>query len=96
MLRSLHCALSGEATETVRYGLAARDIAERTQLEDEWGFGVPLLLIRAYTWLEDFEAVDREGVAAQATPSVAQPARLVDLRGARRLRGSTRPPGPGR
>ena len=85
VLRSLRCALSGEATETVRYGLAARGIEERTLLEDEWGFGVPLLLVRAYTWLEDFEAVDREMAAAQAMPSVADPARLVNLRGARAL-----------
>ncbi len=85
VLRSLCCALSGEATETVRYGLAARDIEERTRLEDEWGFGVPLLLVRGYTWLEDFEAVDREAAAAQAMPSVAEPARLVDLRGAQAL-----------
>jgi LuxR family transcriptional regulator, maltose regulon positive regulatory protein len=86
VLRSLQCALSGEATETVRYGLAARDIEERTVLEDEWGFGVPLLLLRAYTWLEDFEAADREAAVAQAMPSVAEPARLVvDLRGAQAL-----------
>ena len=84
-MRSLHCALSGEATETVRYGLAARGIEERTLLEDEWGFGVPLLLLRAYTWLEDFAAVDREAAAARAMPSVADPARLVDLRGAQAL-----------
>ena len=35
VLRSLRCALSGQATETVRYGLAARGIKERTRLEDE-------------------------------------------------------------
>ncbi len=86
VLRSLRCALSGEATQAVRYGLAARSIEERTRLEDEWGFGVPLLLLRAYTWLEDFEAADREAAAAQAMPSVAEPARLVvDLRGAQAL-----------
>ena len=85
VLRALRCALSGEATETVRYGLAARGIAERTLLEDEWSFGVPLLLARAHTWLEDFEAVDREAAAAQAMPSIAEPARLVDLRGAQAL-----------
>ena len=85
VLRSLRCTLSGEATEAVRYGLAARGIEERTQLGDEWGFGVPLLLLRAYTWLEDFEAVDREAAAAQAMPSVAEPARLVDVRGAQAL-----------
>ena len=83
--RSLQSALSGEATETVRYGLAARDIEERTRLEDEWAFGVPLLLVRAYTWLEDFAAVDREAAAARAMPSVADPARQVDLRGAQAL-----------
>ena len=85
VLRSLRCALSGEATQTVRYGLAARDIEERTPLGDEWGFGVSLLLLRAYTWLEDYEAVDREAAAAQAMPSVAEPARLVDVRGAQAL-----------
>ena len=67
------------------YGLAARGIEERTKLGDEWGFGVPLLLLRAYTWLEDFAAVDREAAAAQAMPSVAEPARLVDVRGAQAL-----------
>ena len=84
-MRSLRCTLSGEATEAVRYGLAARGIEERTQLGDEWGFGVPLLLLHAYTWLEDFEAVDREAAAAQAMPSVTEPARLVDVRGAQAL-----------
>jgi len=85
VLRSLRCTLSGEATEAVRYALAARGIEERTLLGDEWGFGVPLLLLRAYTWLEDFEAVDREAAAAQAMPAVTEPARLVDVRGAQAL-----------
>ena len=85
VLRSLRCTLSGEATEAVRYGLAARGIEERTLLGDQWGFGVPLLLLRAYTWLEDFAAVDREAAVAQAMPSVAEPARLVDARGAQAL-----------
>ena len=85
VLRSLRCTLSGEATEAVRYALAARGIEERTLLGDEWGFGVPLLLLRAYTWLEDFEAVDREAAAALAMPSVTEPARLVDVRGAQAL-----------
>jgi LuxR family transcriptional regulator, maltose regulon positive regulatory protein len=66
--------------------LAARAIEERTLSGDEWGIGVPLLLLlRAYTWLEDFAAVDREAAAAQAMPSVAEPARLVDVRGAEAL-----------
>ena len=85
VMRSLRCALTGEATETVRYGLTARGIEERTQLGDDWGFGVPLLLLHAYTWLEDFAAVDREAAAALAMPSVAESARLVDVRGAQAL-----------
>jgi LuxR family maltose regulon positive regulatory protein len=39
-------------------------------------------LLRAYTWLGDFEAADREVAAALVAPSFAEPARLVDLRGA--------------
>jgi LuxR family transcriptional regulator, maltose regulon positive regulatory protein len=85
VLRSLRCTLCGEATEAVGYALAARGIEERTLLGDEWGFGVPLLLLRAYTWLEDFAAVDREAAAAQAMATVADPARLVDVRGAQAL-----------
>jgi ATP/maltotriose-dependent transcriptional regulator MalT len=85
VMRSLRCTLSGEATEVVRHALAARSIEERTLLGDEWGFGVPLLLLRAYTWLEDFAAVDREVAAALAIPSLAESARLVAVRGAQAL-----------
>ena len=83
--RALCSALRGEATEVVRHCLVARSIEERTQLADEWGFGVPLLLLRGYTWLEDFAAVDREAAAAQAVPSVTESARLVDAPGAQAL-----------
>ncbi len=83
--RALRCALRGEATEAVRHALVARSIEERTHRADEWGFGVPLLLLRGYTWLEDFEAVDQEAAAAQAVPSVTESARLVDVRGAQAL-----------
>jgi LuxR family maltose regulon positive regulatory protein len=85
VMQALRCALAGEATEVVRHGLAARSIEERTLLGDEWAFGVRLLLLRAYTWLEDFAAVDREVAAAQAMPSVTEPGRLVDMRGAQSL-----------
>ncbi len=85
VMRSLRCALTGQATEAVHYGLAARGIEERTKRGDEWGFGVPLLLLHAYTWLEDFAAVDREAAAALAMPSVAESARLVNVRGAQAL-----------
>ncbi len=84
-VRSLRCTLSGEATEAVRHALTAREIEERTRRGDEYGFGVSLLLLRAYTWLEDFEAVDREAAVVQAVPSVPDPGRLVDVRGAQAL-----------
>ena len=50
----------GEVDEAVRQGLAARSMAARAQLDDDWVTAVPLILVRAYTWLEDFEAVERE------------------------------------
>ncbi len=84
-MRSLHCALTGAAAEAVRYALAARSIEMRGMLGDEWAFGVPLILLRAYTWLEDFEAVDREVATALAMPSLAAAARLVDVRGAQAI-----------
>ena len=85
VMRALQCALRGEAAEVVRHCLTARSIEGRTQLADEWGFGVPLLLLRGYTWLEDFEAVDREAATAQTVPSVTESSRLVDVRGAQAL-----------
>ena len=102
-MRSLRCALTGEADEAVRYGLAARGIEERTLPGDEWDTAVPLILLRAYTWLEDFEAVDREAAAALAMPSLAEPARLVRcargagaclVRSRPHRRRPRRPPGP--
>ena len=81
-MRSLRCALIGEAAEAVRYGLAARDIGDRAVPGDEWIAALPLILLRAYTWLGDFAAADREVAAALAAPSLAEPARLVDMRGA--------------
>jgi len=84
-MRSLRCALTGEADEAVCHGLATRRIEERTLRGDEWSTAAPLVLLRAYTWLEDFEAVDREVAAALALPSLAESARLVDVRGAQAL-----------
>ena len=59
-------------------------MAARAQLDDDWITAVPVILVRAYTWLEDFEAVEREVAAALAVPSLAEPAKLV-LRGARAI-----------
>jgi LuxR family transcriptional regulator, maltose regulon positive regulatory protein len=84
-VRSGRHALTGEVDEAVRQALAARSIEQRTLLRDEWNTVVPVVLLRAYTWLEDFEAVDREVTAALAMPSLAEPVKLVLVRGAQAL-----------
>jgi LuxR family transcriptional regulator, maltose regulon positive regulatory protein len=84
-MRSLRHALTGQVHEAVRQALTARGIEERTLPGDEWNTAVPLILLRAYTWLEDFEAVDREAAAVLAMPSLAEPVRLVLVRGAQAL-----------
>ncbi len=84
-LRSGLCAQNGEAGATVRYGLAARGIEERTLLADEWDAALPAVLLRAYTWLEDYAAVDREVAAVQAMPAATEPVRLVLARGVQAL-----------
>jgi LuxR family transcriptional regulator, maltose regulon positive regulatory protein len=62
-MRSFRHALTGEVGEALRHALAARGIEERTLVEDEWNAAVPMILLRLYTWLEDFEAVEREALA---------------------------------
>jgi len=84
-MRSLRHALTGEVGEALRQGLTARDIEERTMVADEWNAAVPMILLRIYTWLEDFEAVEREAAAACAMPSLAEPVKLVLVRGAQAL-----------
>ena len=84
-MQSLRHALAGEVSDALRHALAARSIEERALPGDEWNAVVPLVLLRAYTWLEDVEAVDREAATALGMPSLAGPARLVDARGAQAL-----------
>jgi len=84
-MRSFHYALTGQMDEAIRAGLGARDIQERTQLQDEWNAAVPLILLRVYPCLEDYEAVEREAAAALALPELTEPARLVLVPGARAL-----------
>jgi LuxR family transcriptional regulator, maltose regulon positive regulatory protein len=84
-MRSLRHALTGEVDEALRQALAARDIEERAVAADEWNAAVPMILLRVYTWLEDFEAVDREAAAARAMRSLAEPVKLVLVRGAQAL-----------
>jgi LuxR family maltose regulon positive regulatory protein len=84
-MRSLRHALTGEVHEAVRQALTARSIEEQALPADEWNIAVPLILLRAHTWLEDFEGVDREVAAALAIPSLTEPVRLVLVRGAQAL-----------
>ena len=84
-MRSFHYALTGQLNEAVCAGLGARAIQERTQLQDEWNAVVPLVLLRVYPCLEDYEAVEREAAAALALPELAEPARLVLVPSARAL-----------
>ena len=84
-MRSFHYALVGQMDEAVRAAIGARAIQERTRLSDEWTATVPLILLRVYPCLEDYEAVEREAAAALAIPELAEPARLVLVPSARAL-----------
>jgi LuxR family transcriptional regulator, maltose regulon positive regulatory protein len=75
--RSLYYGMTGQADQVVAEGLTARTIQERTQFADDWSDVVPILLIRAYAWLEDFPAVEREIATASAIPGLPEPVRLV-------------------
>ena len=84
-MRSLHYALTGQADKALAEGLAARATQERTQLTDEWNAAVPMILMRVHTWLEDFQAVEREAAAALAMPELTEPVKLVLVPGAQAL-----------
>ncbi len=84
-MQCLRYALTGQAHESLRHGLAARDIQQQSQLSDEWNVAVPTVLMRVYTWLEDYEAVEGEISAALAISSLADPLKLVLVRGAQAL-----------
>jgi len=84
-MHSLHYALTGRADEAMGEALAARAIQERTQLTDAWNPAVPMILMRVHTWLEDFQAVEREAAAALAMPELTEPVKLVLVPGAQAL-----------
>lgn len=50
--RSLHYMLTGRVDEAVAEAFAVRAIQERAQLGDEWDAAIPLVLLRACTWLK--------------------------------------------
>jgi LuxR family transcriptional regulator, maltose regulon positive regulatory protein len=84
-MQSLRYALTGQADEALAEGFAARAIQERTQLADDWNVTVPCVLTHVYTWLEDFQAVEREAAAALAMPELSEPIKLVHVRGTQAL-----------
>jgi LuxR family maltose regulon positive regulatory protein len=84
-MRSFHCAQIGQLDEAITEAFAARAIQERAQFQDEWNAAVPLILLRVYPCLEDFQAVEREVAAALAMPALPQVAKLVLLPGAQAL-----------
>jgi LuxR family maltose regulon positive regulatory protein len=84
-VRSAHHMLAGRAEETVRAALAARAIQERARLSDGWIAATAVSILRAYTWLGDYEAVDREAAAALATSELTESVTLVMVPGAQAL-----------
>ena len=84
-MRSFHYAQTGQLDKAVRAALDARAIQEQTGLGDEWNTAVPLILLRVYPCLEDYEAVDREAARALAMPALPEAAKLVLVPGARAL-----------
>ncbi len=85
-VRSVRDGLTGRMDEAVAEALAARAIQQRTSLSDEWvTAALPMILLRAYTCLEDYEAVQREAAAALAAPAISEPVNLLVVPGARAL-----------
>jgi LuxR family transcriptional regulator, maltose regulon positive regulatory protein len=83
--QSFRYGVIGQLDEAVRTALTARAIQERMQLADDWNTVVPLVLIRVYSCLDDFPAVERESARALAAPDVSEPVKLVMVPGVRAL-----------
>ena len=79
--QSFRYALMGQAEQAVSAALAARSINEQMQLTDEWNVAAPMILPTAYSWLDDYPAVEHEAAAALATPELTQPVKLVMMPG---------------
>jgi LuxR family maltose regulon positive regulatory protein len=81
-LQSYRYGLAGQPDQAVAEALAARAIAERTGLRDEWTAAVPLILMRAHTFTDDAHAVAREAATALAMPGATEPITQVMVPGA--------------
>jgi len=84
-MRSFQYGITGRLDEAVEAALTARAIQEKTGLGDEWDTAVPLILMRVYPCLEDYEALEHEAARALAMTALPQPAKLVLVPGARAL-----------
>ncbi len=82
VLKCTYYGQAGQVAEAVDEALAARAMQERARFSDEWVAALPIILLRAHAWLEDYEAVDREAAAALAAPSLTGPVKLVQVPGA--------------
>jgi LuxR family transcriptional regulator, maltose regulon positive regulatory protein len=83
--QSVRHALIGQVDQAVSAALAAQAIKEQMQLTDPWNVSAPMILPTAYTWLEDFPAVEREAAVALATPELTKPVKQVMVPGVRAL-----------
>jgi LuxR family transcriptional regulator, maltose regulon positive regulatory protein len=79
--QSFRYGVVGQLEKSVRAARTAQALQERTQLADEWNAAVPLILIRVYSCLDDFPAVEREAATALAAPEVTEPVKLVMVPG---------------
>ena len=84
-MQSFRYAVTGQLDRAITEARTARAIQQQAQLTDEWNVTIPLILLRVYPCLEDIQAVEREATVALATPSLAEPARLLLVPGAQAL-----------
>jgi LuxR family transcriptional regulator, maltose regulon positive regulatory protein len=86
VLRSARHGHLGELADAVDQALAARAILERAQLTDEVvAAGLPTVLLRAYAWLEDYGAVEREAALTLAMPALSEPVKQILVPGTQAL-----------
>jgi LuxR family transcriptional regulator, maltose regulon positive regulatory protein len=83
--RAAYRMMTGRVHEAVSDAVAARAIIERAQISDDWISALPIVLLRGYTWLQDYAAVDGEATAALAAPELSEPVKLVMVPGAQAL-----------
>lgn len=81
-VRSLRHMLLGQAGHCIAAGLTAREIEGEAVITDPWVGTVPLVLLRPYSWLEDYHAVEREAGEALSMSDLTEPVELVLIPGA--------------